>query len=80
MALHTPRLISTDAERLFGEIAESRQRRRERFESDMARIDSEYDCRIDRLRHPGRMSLVYRAVLYAWALLVLVILAIGLFG
>lgn len=46
----------------------------------MARIDSEYDCRIDRLRHPGRMSLVYRAALYAWALLVLAILAIGLFG
>lgn len=77
MTINTRRTVSSEAERLFSEIAEVRRRRRERFELDMAQIDSEYDQRVQYLRggrHPGP---VIRGVIVAWAVLMLAASLLG---
>ncbi|MCO6048068.1 hypothetical protein NG895_29555 [Aeoliella sp. ICT_H6.2] len=77
MPLHSSHLVSTEADRLFGEIAEVRRKRRERFERDMASINSDYDFRVESARdhdHPGP---VIRAVIVAWAILMLVLSILG---
>lgn len=73
MPLHSSHLVSTEADRLFGEIAEVRRKRRERFERDMARINSDYDFRVESA-HPGP---VIRAIIVVWAILMLVASILG---